>query len=270
MALVPELVTAEADPDGDLGRAGRARATGACASRRPWPSIRRTACSSTSPASPTSGAARRRCWTTCCARLARQGHPGPRRHRRLGRARPGRWPGAARTAPSPRRAPRPALLAPLPSPALRLEPETAAQLERLGLRRIGQLAALPRGQLGAPLRARRRSPASTRRWARAEEALSFQPPADALVRAPGLRRADQRAGGPRPRQPRHRRPALRAAGRPKGAGRAALRARLPPAGRPRRAARRRPVPARPRARRHRPAVRPDAGDRRPRLRRSRW
>jgi protein ImuB len=40
-----------------------------------------------------------------------------------------------------------ALLAGLPVTALRLEPETAAQLTRLGLARIGQLASLPRDQL---------------------------------------------------------------------------------------------------------------------------
>ncbi len=40
-----------------------------------------------------------------------------------------------------------ALLAPLPPAALRLEPEAVAQIERLGLRRIDQLTALPRGPL---------------------------------------------------------------------------------------------------------------------------
>src|SRR6185312_6612578 len=38
-----------------------------------------------------------------------------------------------------------ALLAPLPPAALRLETETWAQIERLGLRQVGQLAAIPRG-----------------------------------------------------------------------------------------------------------------------------
>jgi len=38
-----------------------------------------------------------------------------------------------------------ALLAPLPPAALRLETETWAQIERLGLRQVGQLATIPRG-----------------------------------------------------------------------------------------------------------------------------
>ena len=88
------------------------------------------------------------------------------------------------------------LLAPLPVTGLRLEPETAAQLMRLGLVRIGQLAALPRGQL-----ARRFGQAVLTRLdqalARTEEALIFQTSRYALVRPPRLRRADQRAGGPR-------------------------------------------------------------------------
>jgi protein ImuB len=68
------------------------------------------------------------------------------------------------------------LLAPLPVTGLRLEPETAAQLMRLGLTRIGQLAALPRDQL-----ARRFGQGVLTRLdqalARAEEALVFQRPA---------------------------------------------------------------------------------------------
>ena len=40
-----------------------------------------------------------------------------------------------------------ALLAPLPPAALRLEPETAAQIGRLGFQRVGQLMELPRGPL---------------------------------------------------------------------------------------------------------------------------
>ncbi|MFL5296039.1 MAG: DUF6504 family protein [Phenylobacterium sp.] len=40
------------------------------------------------------------------------------------------------------------LLAPLPPAALRLEAETWAQVERLGLRRIGQLMEIPRGPFG--------------------------------------------------------------------------------------------------------------------------
>jgi protein ImuB len=69
-----------------------------------------------------------------------------------------------------------ALLAPLPIPALRLAPQTAAQLIRLGLARIGQLAEIPRGQI-----ARRFGPAVLTRLdqalVRAEEALSFSRPA---------------------------------------------------------------------------------------------
>ena len=66
-------------------------------------------------------------------------------------------------------------LAPLPVTALRLAPESAAQLIRLGLARIGQLAALPRGQL-----TRRFGPGVLTRldqaFARAEEALVFRRP----------------------------------------------------------------------------------------------
>ncbi|WP_411287558.1 DNA polymerase Y family protein [Phenylobacterium sp.] len=40
------------------------------------------------------------------------------------------------------------LLGPLPPQALRLEPQAAAQIERLGLRRLDQLMALPRAPLG--------------------------------------------------------------------------------------------------------------------------
>jgi len=67
-------------------------------------------------------------------------------------------------------------LSPLPVTALRLAPETAAQLIRLGLARIGQLADLPRDQL-----ARRFGPIVLTRldqaFARAEEALVFRRPA---------------------------------------------------------------------------------------------
>ena len=67
-------------------------------------------------------------------------------------------------------------LAPLPVTGLRLEPQAAAQLIRLGLAHIGQLEAIPRGQL-----ARRFGPAVLARLdqalARAEEALVFQRPA---------------------------------------------------------------------------------------------
>jgi protein ImuB len=40
------------------------------------------------------------------------------------------------------------LLAPLPPAALRLDLQTAAQIERLGLRQVGQLMAIPRGPFG--------------------------------------------------------------------------------------------------------------------------
>lgn len=67
------------------------------------------------------------------------------------------------------------LLSPLAVTCLRLEPETAAQLVRLGIARIGQLAALPRDQL-----ARRFGQAALTRLdqalARSEEALVFQRP----------------------------------------------------------------------------------------------
>jgi protein ImuB len=67
------------------------------------------------------------------------------------------------------------LLAPLPPAALRLDEETAAQIQRLGFRRIAQLAALPRGPLG------RRFGAQTltrldQALGRAAEALTFLRP----------------------------------------------------------------------------------------------
>ncbi len=68
-----------------------------------------------------------------------------------------------------------ARLAPLPAPALRLEGETAAQLARLGLTTIGALAGTPRAQL-----TRRFGPGVVRRLdqalGRAEEALVFRRP----------------------------------------------------------------------------------------------
>ncbi|MDX9998857.1 MAG: DNA polymerase Y family protein [Phenylobacterium sp.] len=74
------------------------------------------------------------------------------------------------------------LLAPLPPAALRLEPQTAAQLERLGLKRLEQLFALPR----APF-AKRFGAEALRRLdqalGRAEEALAFRrPPTPWLAR----------------------------------------------------------------------------------------
>jgi len=68
-----------------------------------------------------------------------------------------------------------ALLAPLPPAALRLEAETAAQIERLGLRRLAELAALPR----APLARRFGAQTLTRldqALGRAAEALTFRRP----------------------------------------------------------------------------------------------
>jgi protein ImuB len=75
-----------------------------------------------------------------------------------------------------------ALLAPLPPAALRLEPETAAQLERLGLKTLSQLFAMPR----APF-ARRFGAAALARLdqalGRAKEALAFRrPPTPWLAR----------------------------------------------------------------------------------------
>jgi protein ImuB len=46
------------------------------------------------------------------------------------------------------------LLKPMPPAALRLEPDAAAQIERLGLRRVGQLMEIPRGPLGRRFGAR--------------------------------------------------------------------------------------------------------------------
>jgi protein ImuB len=68
-----------------------------------------------------------------------------------------------------------ALLAPLPTAALRLSPRDAAQIGRLGLRSIGALAALPRDQVG-----RRFGPEVMRRLDQAlegsGEALAFRRP----------------------------------------------------------------------------------------------
>lgn len=68
-----------------------------------------------------------------------------------------------------------AMLAPLPPPALRLSPETAAQLHRLGIKRLGQLIDAPRGpfarRFGAGLLTR-----LDQALGRAEEALAFRRP----------------------------------------------------------------------------------------------
>ncbi|HEY8573797.1 DUF6504 family protein [Phenylobacterium sp.] len=67
------------------------------------------------------------------------------------------------------------LLAPLPPQALRLDAEAAAQIERLGFRRLGQLMELPRAPLG-----RRFGQATLERLdqalGRAKEALTFRRP----------------------------------------------------------------------------------------------
>ncbi len=72
------------------------------------------------------------------------------------------------------------LLSPLPPQALRIEPEAAAQIARLGLRTIGQVIALPR----APL-ARRFGQATLERLdqalGRTTEALVFRRPASSWV-----------------------------------------------------------------------------------------
>ena len=74
-------------------------------------------------------------------------------------------------------------LAPLPPAALRLSPEAAAQIQRLGLRTVGQLAALPRAPLA------RRFGAETlarldQALGRAKEALTFRrPPTPWFARA---------------------------------------------------------------------------------------
>ena len=67
------------------------------------------------------------------------------------------------------------LLAPLPPAALRLDPDAAAQIERLGLRRVGQLMDIPRAPLG------RRFGAQTlerldQALGRSAEALAFRRP----------------------------------------------------------------------------------------------
>ena len=67
------------------------------------------------------------------------------------------------------------LLAPLPPAALRLDPEAAAQIERLGFRRLAQLMDLPRAPLG-----RRFGKATLERLdqalGRSKEALTFRRP----------------------------------------------------------------------------------------------
>jgi protein ImuB len=68
-----------------------------------------------------------------------------------------------------------ALLKPLPPAALRLEPEATAQIERLGIRRLDQLVDLPRGPLGRRFGARTLERID-QALGRAGEALSFRRP----------------------------------------------------------------------------------------------
>jgi protein ImuB len=173
MALVPELTTAEADPEGDLATLN---------ALVDW-------CVRFSPAVAVdppdglfldiTGAAH--LWGGEAAmlhdlilRLARQGIPA--RGAVAGSA-GAAWalarfgPGQVVAAPGEEAA----LVSPLPVAGLRLEPETAAQLARLGLTTIGQIAAMPRDQL-----ARRFGAAAMTRLdqalARGEEALAFRRP----------------------------------------------------------------------------------------------
>ncbi len=68
-----------------------------------------------------------------------------------------------------------ALLKPLPPAALRLDPADAAQIERLGLRRIGQLMDMPRAPLGRRFGARTLNRLD-QALGRAPEALVFRRP----------------------------------------------------------------------------------------------
>ena len=67
------------------------------------------------------------------------------------------------------------LLKPLPPAALRLEPEAAAQIERLGLRRLEQLMAIPRAPLGRRFGTRTLERLD-QALGRAAEALTFRRP----------------------------------------------------------------------------------------------
>ena len=74
------------------------------------------------------------------------------------------------------------ILKPLPPAALRLEPEAAAQIERLGLRRLGQLMEIPRAPLGRRFGARTLERLD-QALGRAAEALRFRrPPTPWLAR----------------------------------------------------------------------------------------
>ncbi len=72
------------------------------------------------------------------------------------------------------------LLKPLPPAALRLEPEAAAQLDRLGFRQLGQLMEIPRGPLGRRFGAHTltRLDQALGRW---KEALAFRRPPTPFV-----------------------------------------------------------------------------------------
>jgi len=74
------------------------------------------------------------------------------------------------------------LLKPLPPAALRLEPEAAAQIERLGIRRLGQMVDIPRAPLGRRFGARTLERID-QALGRAPEALVFRrPPTPWLAR----------------------------------------------------------------------------------------
>jgi protein ImuB len=67
------------------------------------------------------------------------------------------------------------LIAPLPPAALRIDPEAAAQIERLGLRRVGQLMEIPRAPLGRRFGARTLDRLD-QALGRSKEALTFRRP----------------------------------------------------------------------------------------------
>ena len=112
---------------------------------------------------------------------------------------PGPSPGSARTGRAFRQETRRGRSRRFPSPLCACPRRAAAQLPRLGLETVGALVGLPRGALTRRFGGRGRAAArpGPRPGARGPR---LPPAARAVVRAPGLRRADQRAGGPRPRR----------------------------------------------------------------------
>jgi protein ImuB len=72
------------------------------------------------------------------------------------------------------------VLKPLPPTALRLEPEAAAQIERLGIRRLEQMVDIPRGPLGRRFGARTLE-RMDQALGRAAEALTFRRPPTSWV-----------------------------------------------------------------------------------------